>query len=579
MDDFEISQNPNQNSNNNQDRIDFETFHNQKMRQLEKELNNFENLNEDLQDNQKLYKQSFAQSKNSKSSTGNLYVPNTDNQGNVYDYLLNFKERNNQLQIKLNDLTKFKIELDAKNKKISELEKSLSQHKIEIKRLHLKNEENLRQNQLWENSFREFKGKMIKLEEEKIKLNDDVDKWRMKYEDLEFKYDILREKFKLNEDNINNLKKIQSEYENAQIDLKKEFKLKEENLKKKYEEITENVQNRLRESEAENSKEKQALQETIKSLEKEISRQVEQNEELNEKIEYLLAENKSKEKEIEQIIEEKDNRINELELDFKAISNEANSHILKLNENISEINEKIKQKEISFLSEIENLNLGLEEEKENNLHLEKIIEDLKSKLKKKENANEQNIIAEQEKANKHNSNTAQSTNSTHNSNLQQDKTKIDPNYVKKLENELNILKKILTEKQEEVDRLQHDMSRTLISLNNTDYIKNNIHNVKFGKSGEILSSQNYENLREQNQNLQKEIKKREEDKLEIYKKFCQLKKYSNELEEKREDLEKSLMEMKYELNKKNEEIYLLKTNYDKIIQEFQEKLDRVLVFN
>jgi hypothetical protein len=575
MNDLELSQ-KNENLPSKQERIKFETFHNERMKQIEDELINMEDLQENLQDSKKLYKQSITQSKQSKNSSGQLYTPTSDNQANVYDYLLQFKEKNNQLQLKLNDLTKFKIELDTKNKKISELEKSLSQHKIEIKRLHLKNEENLKQNQNWENSFREIKGKIIKLEEEKIKLNDEIDKWRVKYEDLEFKHDILKEKFKLNEDNILNLKKIQTEYENAQIDLKKELKLKEENLKKKYEEITQNVQNRLKDSEAENSKEKHNLQEKIKLLEKEISKQNEYIEELNEKIEELFTDNKRKEREINLIIEEKDNRINELELDFKAISNEANSHIVKLNENITEINEKIKQKEISFLGEIENLNLSLEEEKEKNLHLEKIIEDLKLKLKKKENVNEKNYSAgEQEKVNK--ASTRTSNNVNNNFNNQNEKTQIDPNYVKKLEYELNILKKILAEKQEEVDRLQHDMNRTLISLNNTDYIKNNMSNMKFGKSCEFAFTQNFENLREQNNFLQNEIKKKEEESEEIKRKFNQLRKYSKELEEVKEILEKSLMEMKYDLNKKNEEIYLLKTNYDKIIQEFQDKLDRVFI--
>ena len=118
------------------------------------------------------------------------------------------------------------------------------------------------------------------------------------------------------------------------------------------------------------------------------------------------------------------------------------------------------------------------------------------------------------------------------------------------------------------------MNRTLISLNNSDYIKSNL---KIGKSGEFGFTQNFENLKEQNNFLQNELKRKEEENEEVKRKFNQIRKYCKDLEEIKESLEKALMEMKYELNKKNEEIFLLKVNYDKIIQEFQEKLDRVLI--
>jgi myosin heavy subunit len=557
MNDIDLNQKDSDvNTPNSQNRIKQDQFNIERL-QLEDEL---EYLQQDhLEKHKQLGRNNVTHSKLSKNSTTQLYP---ENQANVYDYLIQFKEKNNQLQLRLNDVSKFKIELDTKNKKISELEKNLSQHKIEIKRLQLKIEENIKQNQNWEISFREFKGKIIKLEEEKINLNDAIDKWRVKYEDLEFKNEILKEKFKLNEENIQNLKKIQTEYENAQIDLKKEFKIKEENLKKKFEEITQNVENRLKETELENSKEKQKLQETIKQLEKEISKKNDQIEEVNSNIEDLQRDFIDREKEFNNIIEEKDVRISELENDFKTISYEANSHIMKLNENISEINEKIKQKEISFLNEMEILNSDLEDEKEKNLNLEKLNEELKIKIKEKNQNHQNNISAiENEKSLRTNRNG------------QSEKNIIDPNYVKKIENELNILKKILGEKQEEVDRLQHDMNRTLISLNNSDYIKNN---MKIGKN-EFGFAHNFENLKEQNNFLQNEIKKKEEENEEIKRKFNQLRKYCKDLEEIKENLEKAFMEIKYELNKKNEEVYLLKVNYDKIIQEFQEKLDIVLI--
>jgi len=507
---------------------------------------------------------SMNQSRYSKTTSAQMQPSPNENQANVYDYLLQFKEKNNKLQLKLDDLSKFKNEIESKNKKISEMEKSLCQHKTEIKRLHLRNEENIKQNLNWENSFREFKGKIIKLEEEKIKLNDEIDKWRVKYEDLEFKQEILKEKFKFNEENVQNLKRIQSEYETSQIDLIKDFKNKEENLKKKFEEITKNVENRLKETESENLNEKQKFQDTIKSMEKIISKQNDQIVDLKEEIEDMTLENRKNEKELIHTLEEKDNRIIELENDFKSLSSEANAHIMKLNENISEINEKIKQKETFFFAEIEKLNENFEEEKENNLQLEKLVDELKTKLKRTSLDKDANIsIIDTEKGNK-----------SHLRNEKIEKLPIDPGYVKKIENELNILKKILSEKQDEVDRLKNEMNRTLNSMNNSEYIKGSI---KMGRNSELLYPQSIESLRDQMNSVQDEMKKKENENEDIKRKFNQLRKYCKELEELKEHYEKTLIEMKYDLNKKNEEVYLLKMNYDRIIQEFQEKLDRVLI--
>lgn len=52
---------------------------------------------------------------------------------NLYENLLAFKEKNNSLQIKVQELSKVKTELDEKSKRLSELEGMFSNLKDENK--------------------------------------------------------------------------------------------------------------------------------------------------------------------------------------------------------------------------------------------------------------------------------------------------------------------------------------------------------------------------------------------------------------------------------------------------------------
>jgi len=136
--------------------------------------------------------------------------------------LYDCKEKYNLLNARYNDAKKFKLEIENKNKKINQLENYITGLKFEISLLVKKNEDNLKLNLTWDSTFTEFKSKIIKLEDEKSKFKEDIEKFRNKNDDLQFKYDILIEKSKLTEENFTNLEKIYEEKENSIIQLKKQ---------------------------------------------------------------------------------------------------------------------------------------------------------------------------------------------------------------------------------------------------------------------------------------------------------------------------------------------------------------------
>ena len=81
--------------------------------------------------------------------------------------------------------------------------------------------------------------------------------------------------------------------------------------------------------------------------------------------------------------------------------------------------------------------------------------------------------------------------------------------------------------------------------------------------------------------LQKKLKRSEEEKNILNNKNTlqedKFKRLLNEMNEIKEIFDKTVYDYKCEINRKNEEIYLLKVNYDKMTYEFQKNLDHVFI--
>jgi hypothetical protein len=430
---------------------------------------------------------------------------------NIYDYLIKFKERNNALQIRLNDLSKLKVEISIRDSKIKELEYSLAGCKNEIQRLVNKNEENMKLNEFWESTFREIKYKLNILEEEKIKYKDEADEFRSRYEDLVFKNEILEKKIVSNEENITLLKNVKLDYEKSNIEMKKEYKHKEEILNTKLLSIENEYQKRLKELESEFFSKKEEMVESLRKLEREKSEDQNILSELNDYIQELEMEMKTKESNHDQLIDEKNITIKKLENELKKVSTQTNDQVINLKKELDSIQEDLDSNQNLYTEKIAELERLLSIESEGKSQFEHFIR------------NEENS--------KH--------------------VKV----VKKYEKEIYSLKRLLEEKGIEIERIQTDFSRTLDSL-------------------EYSETNNKENNR-----LKKIIRQKEEEcsrlilqNSEIEKK---LRKVIKDNEEIKQNYDNIIQQYKSELVKKNEEINLLKKNYEKYTLDFQNKLDRV----
>jgi hypothetical protein len=195
---------------------------------------------------------------------------------------------------------------------------------------------------------------------------------------------------------------------------------------------------------------------------------------------------------------------------------------------MSEINKKICEKENFYISEIESIEARLNSEQDKNKNNEKIIKKLRKQIESHQIVLEKKVEAEV---------------------YQQENNK--------LQKEVSFLKKILTNKQEEVEKLQSGINKTLNSLNNSE-VQQNSTNTKFYTKALNKKEEEIQNLILRNAELEKKNKK-----------------LFNELKDMNDVLEKTCHDYKCEINKKNEEIHLLKLNYDKLITEFNLKLDKV----
>jgi hypothetical protein len=203
----------------------------------------------------------------------------------------------------------------------------------------------------------------------------------------------------------------------------------------------------------------------------------------------------------------------------------------RLNENITEINQRVKEKEMFLNNEIQNLEQHLNAEIEKNIEKDKTIAKLTAKMK-----------YSMENSKKDESGTSLRNNES-SQNIQ----------IKKLEKELIFVKKLLSDKQEECESIQKDL-------------KNTLKNVSYRHSDNELITKR----------VNIEIQKREDELSDMRLKYDELerknKKYYTQIKEMKEIFESRTLEYKYEINKKSEEMQILKMNYEKTIHEVNIKL-------
>ena len=121
---------------------------------------------------------------------------------NLYENLLAFKEKNNNLNVKLQDFAATKSELEERNKRILELESINSHLKDENKYISylylstLSKRVDAYQNQIkdWEVMTSEIKNKFLIIENENKTLREESEDFKQKYEDCDFKLKLLKEK-------------------------------------------------------------------------------------------------------------------------------------------------------------------------------------------------------------------------------------------------------------------------------------------------------------------------------------------------------------------------------------------------
>jgi chromosome segregation ATPase len=342
----------------------------------------------------------------------NIYLPNSPSypqtgqlggavSQNVYDYLISFKEKYNLLQLKLNDLNRFKIEIELRNKKIGELENLNHQLKEDSKRANRRNDEYTKLNTNWEHQLREIKNKLLKIEEEKQMYKEENDNWKCKYEEMEFKLKVYLDKEKIHEENLSSLKKIQREYEISSDEMRNEYREKEDGLRRKFDNMNENIINKMKEQEREYVQVITEHNNIIKSLEKELDRLVDENNNYANRLHGMNLAIKDKDNEYLEIIKDKDNQMRELELNLKNLTNEANNHVYKLNNSINDITQRVaefKEKEDFYKKELSDLETQLSDSVGKMREYEQMIHQLKHENKHLVKSHNENsfIISEKE---------------------------------------------------------------------------------------------------------------------------------------------------------------------------------------
>ena len=110
------------------------------------------------------------------------------------------------------------------------------------------------------------------IENENTRLKEDSDEYKQKYDDIDFKLKMLKEKEKIHESSVSNLKDVQRNYENSLVELKKDYKTKEDNLWTKYDNLEEDNCKKLKEMDTEYIEKIDHLNYQLKESEKQIEK-------------------------------------------------------------------------------------------------------------------------------------------------------------------------------------------------------------------------------------------------------------------------------------------------------------------
>jgi hypothetical protein len=204
-------------------------------------------------------------------------------------------------------------------------------------------------------------------EADKIKLKEENENLKNRLEEKDFKAEIMENKLKAYLESMIKAKDLHSQYEKSLFDMKSGFRAKEDNYKKRIEEANDLLIIKIKEQvkEFENSNSRNTKQ--IKKLEAQLIENKFENQNFFEKISKLeknLAENKTVcESKLAQVEKEKIQILTEKEAEFagfdrrlKSLTQQANSNIMKLNEDLSRMNFEVEEngKIIEFLSSEKN---------------------------------------------------------------------------------------------------------------------------------------------------------------------------------------------------------------------------------
>jgi chromosome segregation ATPase len=209
---------------------------------------------------------------------------------------------------------------------------------------------------------------------------------------------------------MNSLKELQMEYEEQKRSLYSEFKAKEEKMRKKFEQLEESTMNRNKEKENDILEKLDKLTDDYSNLMHSHDRLEKERDSLKETVIKHNKVIRMKEDEFDQQLLEKDSKLKELELYIRSISEEANLQITKLSNSVTEFNEKInfyKNREFDLSQELIKLQKHAEHSElldlnksrdiihsaevkmtklqEENKHLHKTVEELKSKTSSQDN--------------------------------------------------------------------------------------------------------------------------------------------------------------------------------------------------
>lgn len=216
------------------------------------------------------------------------------------------------------------------------------------------------------------------MEENKEEMNDSILYLEKKLDSLKHKLESSKEKEKLYESSIMEIRKINKDYEESFLMTYNNYKNKENTLKIEYDNYKKKIE------EKSNELEKNLLEEKLK-IKKEINERCENIRKIKEN--NKIIKNKINQNEIEYYFKEKnyeeklfylDNEINQITETSTQIAKDANQQIQKL---VDEVND-IKNNFDNFNYENNNYNILSPQEKINFLEIENNI--LKDKIKKKE---------------------------------------------------------------------------------------------------------------------------------------------------------------------------------------------------